>query len=307
VHDVIEVAIGGINLTTTIEGRQRFPVRVRYAREFRENLETLKRVLVPTRNGYDVPLSQLADIQVVTGPGGISSENGLLVNTVLFNVRGRDISGAVEDAQRAVSQRIKIPTGYYLTWSGQYEHQLRARGTLQWVIPVVLVIIFFFLYITFQNFAVSAMVMLAVPFALTGGIFYVYIMGYNMSVAVWVGFIALFSLGAETGVVMVTFLDDALRRWSKAGKLRTLEDLREAVLDGAVLRVRPKLLTVGTTILSLIPIIWSTGVGSDVMKPIATPLLGGMISSTLMVLIVIPVLYTWIKQGELKLGSAKEV
>jgi len=303
VQDVIEVAVGGINLTTTIEGRQRFPVRVRYAREFRENPEALQRVLVPTPSGADIPLGQLADIRVVTGPGGISGENGLLVNTVLFNVRGRDVVSAVEEAKRVVADRVKLPTGYYLNWSGQYEHQVRARGTLQWVIPVVLVIIFFFLYITFQNFAVSAMVMLAVPFALTGGILYLYLMGYNMSVAVWVGFIALFSLGAETGIVMVTFLDDALRRWAKVGKLRTLEDLREAVLDGAVLRVRPKLLTVGTTIMSLVPIMWSTGVGSGVMKPIATPLLGGMISSALMVLIVIPVLYTWLKQWELKLKT----
>jgi Cu(I)/Ag(I) efflux system membrane protein CusA/SilA len=301
VLETIEVAMGGVNVTTTIEGRQRFPVRVRYAREFRESAEGLKRILVPTPAGADIPLSQLAEIRTSTGPGGIAGENGLLVNTVLFNVRGRGLATVVEEAQRAVAERVKLPPGYYVTWSGQYEHQLRARGTLWVVLPLVVFIIFMLLYVTFRSFAVTALVMLAIPFALSGGIAYLYVMGYHLSVAVWVGFIALAGLAAETGVVMVVYLDEALERWSRAGKLTTRPDLQEAILDGAVLRVRPKLMTVGTTVMGLVPIMWSTGVGSDVMKPIATPLIGGMVTSLLLTLIVIPVLYLWVKQRELPL------
>jgi len=305
VLETIEVAMGGVNVTTTIEGRQRFPVRVRYAREFRESAEGLKRILVPTPTGAEIPLSQLAEIRSSTGPGGISSENGLLVNTVLFNVRGRGLATVVEEAQQVVAEKVKLPPGYYLSWSGQYEHQLRARGTIRLVIPVVVFIIFMLLYMTFRSFAVTALVMLSIPFALTGGIAYLYVMGYHLSVAVWVGFIALAGLAAETGVVMVVYLDDALERWSRAGKLLTRQDLHEAVLDGAVLRVRPKLMTVGTTVMGLVPLMWSTGVGSDVMKPIATPLIGGMVTSLLLTLIVIPVLYMWAKQRELKLKPGK--
>jgi len=301
VQDAIEVAIGGVNVTTTIEGRQRFPVRVRYAREFREDLESLRRILVPTAlAGMDIPLGQLADFRVVTGPGGISGENGLLVNTVLFNVRGRDVVSAVEEAQKAVAARVQVAPGYFLNWSGQYEHQVRARQTLEWVIPVVLFIIYLLLYITFRSFAVATLVMLSIPFAVTGGIVYLYLLGYHMSVAVWVGFIALFGLAAETGIVMVMYLEDAYDRWQRAGRLRTLRDLREAVLDGAVLRVRPKLMTVGAIIMGLIPIMWSHGPGSDVMKPIATPLIGGMVSSTVLTLIILPVLYLWLKQRGFK-------
>jgi len=300
VHDAIELAIGGINLTTTIEGRQRFPVRVRYAREFREDLENLRRILVPTAMGSDIPLGQLAEFRVVTGPGGISGENGLLVNTVLFNVRGRDVVGGVEEAQRAVAARVELPPGYYINWSGQYEHQVRARQTLEWVVPVVLFMIYLLLYITFRSFPVATIVMLGIPFAVTGGIVYLYLLGYHISVAVWVGFIALFGLAAEIGIVMVMYLENAYERWRTAGKLRTLRDLREAVLEGAVLRLRPILMTVSAIILGLIPIMWSQGPGSDVLKPIATPLIGGMVSSTILTLIILPVLYFWLRHHSLR-------
>jgi len=304
-QDVIESAIGGKNITFTIEGRQRFPVRVRYARDFRENVEALANVLVAGPSGTQIPLKDIARIGVVMGPSMITSENGLLRGTVLMNVRGRDVGGFVDEAKRVVAERVRMPGGYYIEWSGQYENQIRAKQRLQIVIPIVLVIIFVLLYMTYHSAKEALHVLLAVPFALTGGIFLLKFLGYNFSVAVWVGFIALFGTAVQTGVVMVIYLEEAVRRKmaANAGRL-TIEDLYEGVMEGALLRLRPKVMTVATVVAGLLPIMWSTRTGAEVMKPLATPVLGGMVSSLLLVLIVTPVIFTTIRERELRRGQA---
>ncbi len=300
VLDVIETAIGGKNLTTTIEGRQRFPVRVRYARDFREDLAELRNVLVASPSGAQLPLGQLTTIRTVMGPAMISSENGLLRGTVLMNVRGQDVGGFVEEAKRMVAEKVEMPGGYYVEWSGQYENQLRAARRLQIVIPIVFFIIFVLLYITYRSFKEALHVILAVPFALTGGVFLLKALDYNFSVAVWVGFIALFGTAVQTGVVMVIYLEEAVaRQIATAGKL-TREALHEAVMEGALLRLRPKVMTVATVVAGLLPIMWSTRVGAEVMKPLATPVLGGMVSSLLHVLIVTPVIFIWLREREIR-------
>jgi len=299
-QDVIESAIGGKNLTFTIEGRQRFPVRVRYARDFREDLEAMKDVLVAAPNGTQIPLKDIADIGIAMGPSMITSENGLLRGTVLMNVRGRDVGGFVEDAKRVVAQRVSMPAGYYVEWSGQYENQIRAKERLQVVIPIVLLIIFVLLYMTYHSAREALHVILAVPFALTGGVFLLKFLGYNFSVAVWVGFIALFGTAVQTGVVMVIYLEEAVRRKVASAGALTTESLREAVMEGALLRLRPKVMTVATVVAGLLPIMWSTRTGAEVMKPLATPVLGGMVSSLLHVLIVTPVIFTTIRERELR-------
>src|SRR5271157_1439583 len=300
IEDVIETAIGGKNLTTTIEGRQRFPVRVRYARDFRENVEDLKEVLVAAPNNAQIPLGMLADIRVVMGPSMISSENGLLRGTVLMNVRGRDVGGFVDEAKRTVAGNIKLPTGYYIQWSGQYENQIRAKHRLEVVIPVVFLIIFLLLYKTYNSAREALHVILAVPFALTGGVFLLKLLGYNFSVAVWVGFIALFGTAVQTGVVMVIYLEEAVARKKAAMGELTVQGLHEAVMEGALLRLRPKVMTVSTVIAGLLPLMWSSRTGAEIMKPLATPVLGGMVSSLLHVLIVTPVIFTWLREWEIR-------
>jgi Cu(I)/Ag(I) efflux system membrane protein CusA/SilA len=299
-EDVIESAIGGKNVTSTIEGRQRFPVRVRYARDFREDVESLAQVLVAGPNGTQIPLRDIARIGVVMGPSMITSENGLLRGTVLMNVRGRDVGGFVDEAKRIVAQRVSMPPGYYIEWSGQYENQIRAKQRLQIVIPVVLVIIFVLLYMTYHSAKEALHVLLAVPFALTGGIFLLKFLGYNFSVAVWVGFIALFGTAVQTGVVMVIYLEEAVRRKVAAQGALTIATLHEAVMEGALLRLRPKVMTVATVVAGLLPIMWSTHTGAEVMKPLATPVLGGMVSSMLHVLIVTPVIFTTFREREIR-------
>ena len=299
-QDVIESAIGGKNLTFTIEGRQRFPVRVRYARDFREDIEGLRNVIVAAPNGTQIPLGAIADLRIVMGPSMITSESGLLRGTVLMNVRGRDVGGFVEEAKRVVAQRVAMPPGYYVEWSGQYENQIRAKQRLQIVIPIVLVIIFVLLYMTYQSAKEALHVVLAVPFALTGGIFLLKFLGYNFSVAVWVGFIALFGTAVQTGIVMVIYLEEAVRRKIAATGKLTIEALHEAVMDGALLRLRPKVMTVATVVAGLLPIMWSTRTGAEVMKPLATPVLGGMVSSLIHVLIVTPVIFTTIREREMR-------
>jgi Cu(I)/Ag(I) efflux system membrane protein CusA/SilA len=299
VEDVIETAIGGKNLTTTIEGRQRFPVRVRYARDFRENPQQLGEVLVTSSNGAQVPLDKVVTLKTTMGPSMISSENGLLRGAVLLNVRGRDVGGFVEEAQRAVASQVKMPQGYYVEWSGQYENQISARKRLELVIPLVLLVIFVLLYRTYGSLKEAAHVLLAVPFALTGGIFLVKAMGLNFSVAVWVGFIALFGTAVQTGVVMVIYLEEAVaRRTALEGRL-TKPGLHAAVIEGALLRLRPKVMTVATVVAGLLPLLWSTRTGAEFMKPLAAPVLGGMVSSLLHVLIVTPVIFTWLREREL--------
>ena len=298
-QDVIEAAIGGKTLTTTIEGRQRFPVRVRYARDFRQDVDELKNVLVTGNTGTQVPLQEISTIRMVMGPSMISSENGLLRGTVLMNVRGRDVGGFVEEASRAVARSVSMPQGYYVQWSGQFENQISAKKRLELVIPAVLLIIFVLLYRTYKSWKEAAHVLLAVPFALTGGVFLVKLLGYNFSVAVWVGFIALFGTAVQTGVVMVIYLEEAVaHRIALDGKL-TREGLHTAVIEGALLRLRPKVMTVATVVAGLLPLMWSTRTGAEFMKPLAAPVLGGMVSSLLHVLVVTPVIFTWIRSREI--------
>lgn len=295
IQDVIEKGIGETNLSVTIEGRRRFPIRVRYAPEFRSTPDDIARIPVISASGAAIPLGDLAEIRTVQGATMISSENGLLRGTVLLNVRGRDIGSFVEEAKVAISQKVQLPAGYYLAWSGQYENQQRARQRLLIVVPIVLIVIFGLLYLTYHSAIEAAHVVLAVPFALTGGIYLLWALGYNFSVAVWVGFIALFGTAVQTGVVMVIYLHEAVeKKRSEVGTL-TKEDLLDAVVNGALLRLRPKVMTVSTVVAGLLPIMWSTSAGSEIMKPLATPVLGGMVSSLLHVLIVTPVIFYWIQ------------
>lgn len=304
VQDVIEKAVGETNLAVTIEGRKRFPVRVRYAQQYRSDPNQIRNVLV---GAQQIPLAQLADIRSESGPFMISSENGLLRATVLLNVRGRDVGSFVDEAKKMITEQITLPAGYYFQWSGQYENQIRAKERLQIVLPIVLLVIFVLLYLIYHSFLEAAHVLLAVPFALTGGVYLLYAMGYNFSVAVWVGFIALFGTAVQTGVVMVIYLEEAVvrKRAEKAssGEAMTRRDLFDAVTEGALLRLRPKVMTVSTIVASLLPIMWSSRAGSEVMKPLATPVLGGMVSSLIHVLIVTPVIFFWLQ--ERKFASEK--
>ncbi len=326
VLEVIETAIGGENLTTTIEGRNRFPVRVRYARELRDDLEKIGRILVPAR-GFaptatsrgmpQVPLAEVSEIRYRPGPSMVSAENGLLRERVFLNVRGRDVGSFVDEAKRTVERGLNLPTGYFVEWAGQYEHQIRARNRLALVVPVCFAIIFVLLTITYHSSREAAHVILAIPFALTGGNLLLWVLHtlavahgwrteFHISVAVWVGFIALFGTAVQTAVVMVVYLEEALARKLAHGPL-TREGVREAAMEGAVLRLRPKLMTVSTVVMGLLPILWSHAAGSEVMKPIAAPVLGGMLSSLLHVLIVTPVIWTWMKERDLAKGRPMHV
>ncbi|MGI8734040.1 MAG: efflux RND transporter permease subunit [Pyrinomonadaceae bacterium] len=305
IQDAVEKGIGETNLTVTIEGRRRFPVRVRYAPQFRDSLDALSQIPITSPTGAPIPLAQLASIRSVEGPTMISSENGLLRGTVLLNVRGRDVGSFVEEAQGAIASRVQLPTAYYIAWSGQYENQQRARQRLLIVIPIVLVIIFGLLYITYHSALEAAHVLLAVPFALTGGVYLLWLLGYNFSVAVWVGFIALFGTAVQTGVVMVIYLEEAVARKREEVGTLTRKTLMDAVMEGALLRLRPKVMTVSTVVAGLLPIMWSTSAGSEVMKPLATPVLGGMVSSLLHVLIVTPVIFFWLQERKLRNEGAR--
>ncbi len=362
VQDVIETAIGGENLGMVIEGRQRFPLRVRFDRERRDDMERIRQLPVPvnvasvgggaalavaappsggamesmagmgssavptrpspgasstassgdTRKSLStrayVPLGELARIAMVPGPPMIASEDAQLRSIVFLNVRGRDMGGFVDEAKRVLQEELTLPQGYSLAWSGQYENQIRARARLQILLPIVLIIIFVMLYLATKDAQESLVVMLSVPFALIGGVYAIYFLGYNFSVAVWVGFIALFGLAVETGVVMVVYLHEALDRRLLAvqrgerGPL-TAQDIRDAAFEGSVLRLRPKVMTVGTTLIALLPIMWSSGVGTDVMRPLAAPMIGGLITSAIHVLVITPVLFTWMKERALRKGS----
>jgi Cu(I)/Ag(I) efflux system membrane protein CusA/SilA len=300
IQEIIEKGIGETNLSVTIEGRRRFPVRVRYAPEFRGSPAALGQLPIMTAKGATVPLSELTNISTVEGPSMISSENGLLRGTVLLNVRGRDVGSFVAEAQTALVKQVAMPAGYYFEWSGQYENQKRARERLLIVLPIVLLVIFGLLYLTYNSALEAAHVLLAVPFALTGGVYLLWLLDYNFSVAVWVGFIALFGTAVQTGVVMVIYLNEAVeKKRQEFGKL-TRETLLEAVTEGALLRLRPKVMTVSTVVAGLLPIMWSSSAGAEVMKPLATPVLGGMVSSLLHVLIVTPVIFFWLRERSLK-------
>ena len=303
VLDVVETGLGGKNVTTAIEGRQRFPIQVRFQRDDRDEIERLGDTLVFAPGGRAIPLGQLAKITRVVGPSEIASENGRLRVFVQANVQGRDLGGFVREARARIGREVKLAEGMTLEWSGQYENQLRAQRTLQIIVPTVLGIIFLLLYVVYHSAKEAAHVILAVPFALTGGVFLQYLLGYNFSVAVWVGYIALFGTAIQTGIVMVVYLEEALhKKQAERGGAFSHQDLLQAVKDGARLRLRPKVMTVATTVVGLLPIMWSTGTGAEVMRPLATPVIGGMISSFLHILIVTPVLFAWLRQREARLA-----
>jgi len=309
VLDVVEAGLGGRNLTTTIEGRQRFPIQVRLARDERDDLERLGDVLVATPSGKFIPLGQVAKIRRNTGPSEIASENGRLRVFVQANVQDRDLGGFVQEVKRRLDQEIvpALPKGMTIEYSGEYENQLRAQRTLQVIVPAVLGIIFLLLYVVYRSAKEAAHVILAVPFALTGGVFLQYLLGYNFSVAVWVGYIALFGTAISTAIVMVVYLQEALvKKQAERGAAFCHADLIQAVKDGARLRLRPKMMTVATTVAALFPIMWSTSTGSEIMRPLAAPVLGGMISSFLHILIVTPVLFAWLREREFSRSFSAE-
>ena len=325
VQNVIETAIGGQNITTTVEGRRRFPVRVRYYMDYRDDVEKMKNILVTVGasgmkmgnsnssmgnmtqvssqnpnpdNKIQLPLGELADIKITAGPPMIASENNMLRSIVFLNVRGRDMGGFVEEAKKVLDKEFvpKLPKGYYYAWSGQWENQIRAKKRIEIVMPIVFIIIFVMLYLVFKNMLEAILVMLSVPFALIGGVYLMAILNLNFSVAVWVGFIALYGVAVETGVVMVIYLHEALDKKLIANNdVVSGADIIQAAKDGAVLRLRPKLMTVAVNLIGLIPIMWATGTGSDLAKPIAVPLLGGIVTSAVHVLFVTPIIFVMIK------------
>lgn len=305
VNAVIESALGGMKLTTTIEGRQRFSVNARYGQDFRNNLSELKRLQVQTMNFGPIPLEAVADIKLSDGPPMINSENAMLRGTVLFNVRERDLGSTVKEAQQKFNlMTTKLPKGYFLEWSGQWENQIRANRTLKTIMPIVIIIIFMILYFTYHSFKEALVTMITVPFALIGGVFMIYFYGVNLSVAVAVGFIALFGMAIETAMLMTIYLNEAMQNMvAKHGNSKatiTPAIIREFVIEGSAKRLRPKLMTVSVGLFGLIPILWATGVGSDIMRPITIPLIGGTITSTIYVLLITPVIFEMIKERELK-------
>lgn len=289
---VVMSAVGGDTVTTTVEGRERYPVSVRYFRDYRSDVDQIARVLVPAMGGRaQIPLEQLADVRVVSGPGMLRNENGLLNGYVYVDVADRDVGGYVDEARRVVSDRVSLPAGYALEWSGQYEAMQRVRDRLALVVPVTLLLVVVLLYVNTGSLARTTIVLLAVPFSAVGAIWFLHLLGYNMSIGVWVGLIALLGVDAETGVFMLLYLDLAYEEARREGRLNSLSDLQEAVLHGAVRRIRPKFMTVATMCLGLLPIMWSTGTGADVMKRIAAPMLGGIVTSFVLELVVYPVIY----------------
>ena len=304
VEMVIMSAIGGEPITTTVEGRERYTVNVRYARELRDDLPKLRRVLVPTMSGAQIPLEQLADIKLVLGPAMIRDENGMLAGYVYVDIAGRDVGRYVSDAKKAVQKELQVPTGYSIVWSGQYENMMRVRERLKLVIPVTIFIIFILLYMNTRSPVKAGIVMLAVPFSLVGAIWFLWLLNYNVSIAVWVGMIALMGLDAETGVFMLLFLDLAYHDAVRRGKMKTYEDLKEAIIHGAVKRIRPKMMTVMAMFMGLIPIMYSMGTGSDMMKRIAAPMIGGIFTSFILELLVYPPIYSiWKWRYEMKHGT----
>jgi len=301
---VIQSAIGGETITTTVEGRERYTVNVRYAPELRDSLDRLQRVMVPTMSGAQIPLGQIADIRLTSGPAMIRDENGLLAGYVYVDVAGRDIGGYVEEARRAVADRVRVPTGYALQWSGQYENMLHVRERLKIVVPITLCLIFILLYLNMKSAVKAGIVMLAVPFSLVGAVWLLYLLGYNVSVAVGVGMIALMGLDAETGVFMLLFLDLAYDDAVRAGRMRTRGDLREAIVHGAVKRIRPKMMTVTAAFMGLMPIMWSLGTGADMMKRVVAPMVGGLATSFILELLVYPPIYEIWKWRHLR-GAAR--
>ncbi|MEE9561455.1 MAG: efflux RND transporter permease subunit, partial [Thermoanaerobaculia bacterium] len=300
VNDIVMSAIGGINVSQTIEGRERYPINVRYAREFRDNREALQRVLVPTPTGAQIPLPQIARIESTTGPPMIRSEDGKLVGFVFVDIAERAIADYVEEARALVAERVDLPPGTRLEWAGQFRYMERAKARLKIVVPLTLAIVFFLLYIHTRSVLETGIVLLAVPFSLIGAVWLLYLLDYNLSIAVWVGLIALAGLDAETGLIMLLYLKLAFQRRHQEGSLRSPADLHEAIVEGAAQRIRPKLMAVMTTMLGLVPIMWSTGTGADVMRRIAAPMVGGLVSSFLLQLTIYPAIFAIWKERSIR-------
>ncbi|MCW8858572.1 MAG: efflux RND transporter permease subunit, partial [Deltaproteobacteria bacterium] len=294
VQEVIQTAIGGMNVTQTVEGLERYPVNIRYQRDYRNDLQALGQVLVPLKDGKHVPISQLAKIEIKKGPPGIKSENARRTAWVYVDLRGIDVGTYVKAAQAAVNEHIALPAGYSIVWSGQFEYMESARKRFIVIIPLTILIIFVILYTSTKSMVKTAIVFLAVPFSLVGAFWFLWLLDYNLSVAVWVGVIALAGLDAETGVVMLLYLDLAHKLWGENGRMQTRGDLKQAIHHGAVKRIRPKVMTIAVIIAGLLPIMWSHGAGADVMKRIAAPMVGGVVTSGIMELMVYPVIfYLW--------------
>jgi Cu(I)/Ag(I) efflux system membrane protein CusA/SilA len=306
VQDVIATALGGETVTTTVEGRERYTVGIRYPRDLRSDPQSIAtQVLIPLANGGTVPLGQVAKVELAKGPATIRTENGLLAAYIYVDLRDRDLGSYVADAQKAVADQVKFPPGYYVTWSGQFEYMERAKARLKIVVPITVLIIFLLLYLNFRRVTETLIVMLSVPFALAGGLWLMWWLGFNISVAVAVGFIALAGVAAETGVIMLIYLENALRELRAQRAMEsdefTRDDLYAAIMSGAVERVRPKMMTVAAIMAGLLPIMWSTGTGAEVMQRIAVPMIGGMVSSTVLTLIVIPAIYAVVKEMTMRL------
>jgi Cu(I)/Ag(I) efflux system membrane protein CusA/SilA len=303
VQQAVSSGIGGQMVTENIEGRERYPVNVRYNRDFRDNVETLRRVLIATPSGAQIPIDEVAKISFSRGPAMIRDEDGALTGYVYIDLNTKDYGGFVNRAESVLRQKLSLPAGYTYKWSGEYEFEQRAKERLQLILPVVFFVIFLLLYMVFHSVTEAAVLIFPTIYALTGGLILQRLLGYNFSVAVWVGYIALFGIAVETGVVMVVYLHEALNRRLAIGAPLKHEDIEAAVIEGAVQRLRPKLMTVCVVLASLVPILWETGVGADVMKPIAAPIVGGMITSTIHVLILVPVFFALMKERALRRGA----
>jgi len=303
VEDVIETAIGGKDISQTVEGQERFSINVRYQRELRMDIEELERILVPTSTGAQIPISLLADINFTTGPPQIRNEDGQKVGYVFVDVEGKDFEGYVNEAKELIGEKVDLPPGYFLEWAGQYEYLQRVKEKLTTIVPVTLLIIFLLLYMNFKSATETMIVLLSVPFSLVGSIWLLYLLGYDISVAVWVGMIALAGLAAQTGVVMIIYLDEAYTKSKAEGKMKNITDLHSSITEGAVQRVRPKMMTVMSTTLGLLPLMWSLGTGADMMKRIAAPMVGGLITSTILTLVIIPVVYSIWKGRDLEVNN----
>ena len=299
VNEIIQTAVGGMKIGQVYEGRERYPIRVRYKKELRDRVDELNRVLVATPKGQHIPISQIADIRVVTGPAMIQSENGLLRSTVQLNVRGRDVIGFVEEAKEKVEKELKLPSGYSIEWAGQFENQARANQKLMILVPLSLLINLLIIYFGFRSFTLSSIVFTAVPIAASGGLILLWISGFNTSVAVWVGFIALFGIAVDDGVVMMTFLREVIDKKTP----RTWKELKSCICEAGCRRIRPLVMTTTTTVIALLPVMWSTGQGSEVMKPMAIPILGGM-GVELISLFVVPVIFSYIYQKKVEKGDS---
>jgi Cu(I)/Ag(I) efflux system membrane protein CusA/SilA len=302
VQRVVSSEIGGMDIAENIEGRERFPIAVRYLHDFRDTSKSLSQALIPTPSGALIPVSEVARVYYSRGPAMIRDEDGSLTGYVYLNLKTSDFGGFVNRADALLHQKIALPAGYTWRWAGEYEFEVRAKQRLMIILPIVFFVIFLLLYLVFKSVAEATVLIIPTFYAMSGGLLLQWLLGYNFSVAVWVGYIALFGIAVETGVVMVVYLHEALEERLKQGTPLTETDLVQAVITGAVQRLRPKLMTVTAVILSLAPILWESGIGSDVMKPIAAPIVGGMITSTIHVLILVPVFFLLMKRRDLRAG-----